>query len=86
MPYIKQGRRELFNDAGLDRVLNLINDTGDLNYCITYLASRYAKRYPFTYGWLSSIRGAISDAAEEFYRRIIVPYEENKKLDNGDVY
>jgi hypothetical protein len=38
-----------------------------------------------SYARLSAIRGAISDASDEFYRRVMVPYEEAKIVEHGDV-
>lgn len=33
----------------------------------------------------NTLRGAVENAIDEFYRVYIVPYEEKKKRENGDV-
>jgi len=58
---------------------------GELNYLITVLLRDYFKAHS-NYQGINDIMGALSSAQAEFYRRIAVPYEENKCYDNGDVY
>jgi hypothetical protein len=87
MPYIKKEKRDSLDAAGLQFLPSAIETTGDLNYVISYLARRMVEALPKkSYGGMSAIRGAISDAAEEFYRRVMVPYEDEKIQENGDVY
>ena len=38
------------------------------------------------YQTINDILGALEGAKMEFYRRVAVPYEQEKILDNGDVY
>jgi len=86
MPYIKQEQREGL-DSNIETLAYKIRDVGELNYVISSLAGRIAKRQPrFNYAMLSSIRAEITDAADEFYRRVMAPYEDNKRQQNGDVY
>jgi ribosomal protein L37AE/L43A len=88
MPYIKQEKRRQFEFAEtLDGIGDVIESTGDFNYVISYLANYMTQRLEKKgYCQMSAIRGAISDAAEEYYRRVMVDYENEKCRDNGDVY
>lgn len=61
---------------------------GDLNYAITITLKRYLDRWQGNYSYkdLNDILGAIEGAKLEFYRRVVVPYEDKKMEQNGDVY
>ena len=61
---------------------------GELNYAITRLISAYAARFgnTYTYTTLNDVLGALEGAKLEFVRRVIVPYEDRKRAENGDVY
>lgn len=83
MPYIKQ----------IDRQRLAFRDTlhpenaGELNYCITSLIAQYLKDKGATsYQSINDILGALDGATQEFYRRIVAPYENKKLWDNDDVY
>lgn len=80
MPYIKQERRDLID-------LGLIPETaGELNFVITSLILAYQRKKGLSYRTINDIVGALEGAKLEYYRRIAVPYENGKMLDNGDVY
>ena len=80
MPYIKQERRDLID-------LGLIPETaGELNFVITSLIAAYQRKKGLSYRTINDIVGALEGAKLEYYRRIAVPYENGKMLDNGDVY
>ena len=85
MPYIKQDRRKDFKEA---KLLGLkAENEGELNYIITSVILGYlAHRSMINYTLLNSIKGVLDEVKDEFRRRIIVPYEENKRKENGDVY
>lgn len=59
---------------------------GELNYAITRLLVGYVGLKGKTYTHLNDCLGALSGATHEFYRRVVVPYEEGKMAENGDVY
>ncbi len=59
---------------------------GELNFAITMLMIGYLKRKGLSYTHLNDCGGACSYASAELYRRIGVPYENNKRIANGDVY
>jgi hypothetical protein len=82
MPYISQDRR-----ADLTPIAKKYADnSGDLNYQITYLLLEYMKGNGKSYKTINDVVGALACASAEFYRRIAVDYEKQKINDNGDVY
>lgn len=78
MPYIKASEREA---ARFDPTT-----PGELNYAITSLLTGYVKRKGLTYTQLNDCMGALEGAKAEFYRRVVVNFEDLKKHQNGDVY
>lgn len=92
MPYIKQEQREELEPLIAElssKMKALCGDdktafAGLLNYACTKLALQTIpeKRY-----WaIAATTGALRNAAEEFYRRYGVPYEDYMIKTNGDVY
>jgi len=81
VPYISQGRREILADREL-----LPQTEGELNYIITRACQEYLSRVGVSYTNLNSIVGVLECAKLEFYRRMVVEYEEGKRRENGDVY
>jgi hypothetical protein len=91
MPYIeKQYREEL--DKEIERLAEKIKKynqdhivwPGLLNYAITKLI---LKTIPSLRYWtMSLITGILENVKQEFYRRIVSPYEDQKKEKEGDVY
>ncbi|MFP3214943.1 MAG: hypothetical protein RXR32_00075 [Candidatus Micrarchaeota archaeon] len=88
MPYIKKEERQ-----ELDKLLQPLIDflktkgteevDGQINYAFTrVLASLYQPRY-FNY---NRAIGVLECIKQEFYRRVVAPYEDKKKEENGDVY
>ena len=78
MPYIKQEDRA--------RAAKLPETPGELNYAITQLCIDYANQEPPSYAMYNLIIGVLECAKLEFYRRVVVPYENGKHEQNGDVY
>lgn len=62
----------------------LMAAAGLFNYAITSLAVDLVGAP--SYAKCSLIRGVMSDASAEFYRRVVAPYEDQKCVENGDVY
>lgn len=85
MPYITEERKERIE---IPHVLNV----GELTYVIDRMAEELAWQmagYDFDklrYESLASVRGAINNAADEFYRRVIAPFEDGKIAKNGDIF
>ncbi len=82
MPYIKSAKRRRWID---DRVDMSLTGVGELNYAITRLISNYLGP-EMDYARLNNITGVLHDVAVEFDRRVVAPYEDMKKEENGDVY
>jgi hypothetical protein len=83
MPYIKAENREKFNVL-LDELSDKINSPGELNYVIYYLMCKLAKPSP-SYRIYSALLTELECCKLEFYRRQMVPYEDKKKKENGDI-
>ena len=78
MPYIDPKRRI---DAEV-----LPRDAGELNFRLTKVIVRYLNFKGESYQTYNDIIGALEGAKLEIYRRLIVPYEDIKCKENGDVY
>lgn len=88
MPYIKQERREELFESG---EYHTPETAGELNFMITQLLINFLDdpEPPHTrqsYEKYNAAIGALECAKLELYRRLIVPYEDNKIRVNGDVY
>lgn len=87
MPYIKPDQR-----PKLDGIVNhmeknrMPRDKGELNYLISSLIVSYMQDKGKSYATLSDVSGVLSDVSNEFYRRVVVPYENEKIALNGDVF
>lgn len=80
MPYIKQSRRQSLARGGI------FLSPGDLNYRITLVILAYLGEKGLWYQTINDILGALEGAKLEFYRRVVVDYEQGKLKENGDVY
>jgi hypothetical protein len=58
---------------------------GELNFMITQIVSTYWGQEQ-DYRAINDVLGALEGAKLEFYRRVAVPYEDKKIVENGDVY
>ena len=86
MPYIAQARRESFNDF-LEKTKDLRIDTaGELNFLVTKLMLTYLNQHGENYRILNEIIGAIECAKMELVRRKLIPLEDAKIAENGDVF
>lgn len=84
MPYIKiQDRCRL--DDNIDSLAKDIHTVGDLNYVITRLLHSEVKKNGLSYATVNALMGVLTCASNEFYRKVVVPYEEVKIAENGDV-
>lgn len=80
MPYISKELKD-----GLDVGLPATS-AGQLNYLITQECINYLRRKGLDYQGINDVLGALEGAKQEFYRRVVVPYESEKIGINGDVY
>lgn len=87
MPYIKKEDRPAIDTVLaplIDHVKSLpeAEQDGVLNYAITKVLKAV---YPVKYVHLNRALGVLSAVTQEFYRRVIGPYEDTKIKENGDV-
>lgn len=83
MPYIHKAHRETFKPA-LEEI-GYIASVGELNYLISSISLMYLGSKP-DYAKFNDVIGALEAAKLEFYRRAVVPYENDKIVTNGDIY
>ncbi len=80
MPYIHPERR-------LDLAVTCLPATeGELNYLLTSCVKQYLLQHEDSYSTFNAVVGALESAKQEFYRRKVVPLEQEKIQENGDVY
>ncbi len=81
MPYIPQDARDplLSGEA-------FPNTSGELNFLITSIILTYLLDKGVGYDTMNSITGALEQVKDEFQRRVVHPYEDSKKVENGDLY
>lgn len=88
MPYVDAESRARFEKAidEMREAMHFLVTPGELNYLFTRLAIMYIERKGENYTHLNDVLGTLSGAHAEFYRRVVVPYEDAKIAANGDVY
>lgn len=95
MPYIKEERREVL-DPGIDwlvhrldadplRINHNLVPEGEVVYVLTKVVDALYSQYK-KFAAFNKVLGIFEAAKLEFYRRRVAPYEDKKKLQNGDVY
>lgn len=90
MPYIEHNSRvhlDVVLRPMCDKIIN--GDSigpGDMNYLISQMCLAYTLRGVLSYTKLNDIVGLLECIKQEFYRRKVAPYEENKMHVNGDIY
>lgn len=86
MPYIVKERRERI-DPHLDTFWKNcpIAEPGELNYTISRLLELYRGKH-LSYTIVNTIIGVLSCIKEEYYRKIVAPYEDTKENVNGTVW
>ena len=85
MPYITQAEREAI-DPSLAEIVGCAGalSAGMLNYSITRIINAAFRWHP-SYTTANMLVGVLDSVKLEFYRRHVVPYEEQKMKENGDV-
>jgi len=85
MPYIARQLRTARTMVELRCLPELVN-AGGLNYVLTQVCLAYLCKHGHCYQRFNDIIGALEGAKLEMYRRMVGPYEDEKKTINGDVY
>jgi len=88
MPYIKQEERARYAIvlSDLISVLEQVPEEerdGHINYVVTVMLKRLYK--PPRYLRYNKAIGVLECIKQEFYRRVVAPYEDKKMAENGDV-
>jgi len=86
MPYITQKSRKII-DSYLYSLFKIIDgcEVGDLNYIITKIIHKWIKETDLAYRNINAAIGILECAKLELYRIIAAPYEDKKKLENGNI-
>jgi len=87
MPYVDQKTRAKFKAVQfpfkVSAELNRLS-AGEINYIFSWIINRQLDNA--NYARYNEIIGALECCKIELYRRILIPYEDKKKKENGDVY
>lgn len=67
------------------RAATTLELAGFLNYACSRLAALIAPE-PLSYSTLALLSGVFRNVADEFYRRVAVPYENEQIKTSGDIY
>ena len=80
----------------LDVIGELANTSGELNYILTEIVLGYLQlstdaedpigNLPLGYARLSAARAVLHDMHDEFYDKLMRPYEDMKCRENGEVF
>jgi hypothetical protein len=90
MPYIKQEDKKRF-DSHIEDMVDALSDhgfatptPGDVNYVISKIIwELFNKNRSYTIG--NNLIGVLECVKQEFYRRQLAPYEDEKIKSNGDI-
>jgi hypothetical protein len=87
MPYISRDKRAKYEKVlgeliGILKALPVEEVDGELNYVVTRILKEV---YPLRYFHLNRAMGVLECIKQEFYRRVVAPYEDVKIRENGDV-
>jgi hypothetical protein len=85
MPYIKQEERRQY-DAAIDELSSQLFTIGQLTYVLYKLCLEYVNRNEVCYKNYAAILGALTATIQEFYRKEVSEYEDEKELENGRVF
>jgi len=87
MPYIEQEKRRMYEPelSSLKDKLD-VESKGDLTYLVFCLGLEYFNRKGVSYTSISNAISCLTDAAEEIRRKHLIPYENLKIKENGDIY
>lgn len=85
MPYITEDRR-VEMEMLLSDLSELIKTPGEFNYVISKLADYAMDETGVGYWKINELVGVLECAKLELYRRMAVPYENQKLKENGEVY
>lgn len=76
MPYIRSE----------DKIKDLPKNAGELTYAIQQVLKIYLEGTGLRYAHIAEVLGALEGAKLDFVERIVKPYENQKRMQNGDVW
>ncbi len=82
MPYIEPSQRPFLDQLAKEMTAYNIRADGDLNYVLFAFCKRYVPR---SYYSLKNYVAELRACATEIERSILGPYEDRKKIENGDI-
>ena len=80
MPYIPPERRKEIKRPVCD-----VHNAGELNNVLTLMILDYLPDEP-RYADYNEVMGVLACMMQEFYRRLVAPYEDKKREEHGDVF
>lgn len=81
MPYIKGEERRYELQTGA-----LPETDGELAYALTVHVLRYMRSLQVNFENINAVVGVLDNVKDEFKHRVLRPYEEHKRIENGDVF
>ena len=84
MPYLLK-RDRLALDPFLEALIDSIDTVGEANYVFTRILTEAAPFVPLSYANGNAALGVLAAVSAEYYRRSMVPYENIKWAQNGDL-
>lgn len=85
MPYIDLKQREKISiDVSFGNPADFT--VGNLTYVLTFIVNGYVKKRGKSFQSLAEVIAALEQAKDEFQRRVVHPYENEKMKANGDVF
>lgn len=87
MPYIPQQERDFLTSRTYQQLLDLSAEMaiGDLNFIISNMLWIRFSQHP-SYKAGNEIMGVLNCVQQEFYRRVLAPYEDKAIERNGDLH
>lgn len=84
MPYVIPEQRQVISIHNAQR--KRATRPGELNFLFTEVVVSYLNSQGLCYQTINDIVGALEQAKDEFRRRVVHPYEDEKIVSAGDVY
>lgn len=91
MPYVRQEARDRFEHEAIEEIMASFAKVseihiapGEVNYIISTIIWELFDRNP-CYSTANDLMGVLECVKQEFYRRKVAPYEDEKIKENGDL-
>jgi hypothetical protein len=86
MPYVDKKTRERLDGDSRGIGVNHPQNVGQLTYDLQQCLKRYLEDRGLSYQTIAECLGALEGAKCDLNVRVVKPYEENKRRENGDVW